>query len=223
MIEASEPALELVLVRHGETEWTENGLLHGRIDVPLSAAGLEHAHQAASRLVGENFDIIYSSPLIRAWQTAEVIGAPLGLKPVSLEGLREMDFGWAEGKLLSHLHGQGSGLRLYSYFARLAMAATSERPNRFAARVKSALETIQSAYPQGRVLVVAHWGVLSMMIAILMDGNPSRWKGYGPWAPCGVTELHRYQNSWQLVCLNDHTHIHVNSSPESKQVEHQKG
>ena len=109
--------------------------------------------------------------------------------------------------MLTQLHGQGSGLKLYSYFARLAMAATAERSNRFASRVKSALEMIQSNHPEGRVLVVAHWGVLSMIMAIIMDGDFHHWKSYGPWAACGVTELHRFQNSWQVVCLNDHAHI----------------
>jgi probable phosphoglycerate mutase len=202
---ASKPALELVLVRHGETEWTENGLLQGRIDVPLSAAGLEHAKQTASRQQGEYFDGLYSSPL--SLQTAAVIGAPLGLKPVPLDGLREMDFGWAEGKLLAQLHGQGAGLKLYSMFARLVMAATAERPDRFAARVRSALAMIQTSHPEGHVLVVAHWGVLSMVLANLMDGDPHRWRSYGPWAACGVTELRGYQNSWEVVCLNDHAHI----------------
>jgi broad specificity phosphatase PhoE len=211
MMELSETAQRLVLVRHGETEWTEKGLLHGRLDIPLNAAGIKHAKQTAARLQGESFDAIFTSPLSRAVQTAEVIGEPHGLKPIALDGLREMDFGWSEGKPLHLIEPDGAGPRLHRQIARFAMAVTAERPNRFAARVKSALETVQASYPQGRVLIVAHWGVLSTMMALLFDGNLRRWKSFGPWAACGITELHHINNSWQVACLNDQTHIQENS------------
>ena len=203
----SEPAQQLVLVRHGETEWTEKGLLHGRLDIPLSAAGILHAKHTADHLQGETIEAIYTSPLSRAAQTASIIGEPHGLKPKALDGLREMDFGWSEGKPLHLIETNGSGPRLYRQLARLAMAVTAERPNRFAARVKFALATVQASYPQGRVLIVAHWGVLSMMMALLLDGELYRWRSYGPWTACGITEVHSVKDTWQVVCLNDQTHI----------------
>jgi probable phosphoglycerate mutase len=208
----SETAQQLVLVRHGETEWTEKGLLHGRLDIPLSATGIQHAKQTADRLQSQDFDAVYTSPLSRAVQTAVLIGEPLGLKPIPLDGLREMDFGWSEGKPLHLLKPDGDGHGLYRQLARLAHAVTAERPNRFAARVNSALETIKSSDPRGRVLIVAHWAVLSMIMALLFDGNPRRWKSYGPWAACGITEVHGIMDSWQVVCLNDPTHLQENGT-----------
>ncbi len=94
--------LRLVLVRHGETEWTERGLLHGRLDAPLSATGRRHAALTAARLRAETqtdpLDVIYTSPLGRAMETATHFAGAVGLTPVPLEGVRERAYGWMEGK-----------------------------------------------------------------------------------------------------------------------------
>ena len=200
-------AQKWVFVRHGETEWTEKGLLHGRLDSPLSPAGLKHAKLAADRLRGECIDVLYTSPSGRALQTASILGEVLGLAPTVLDGLREMDFGWAEGKSLQIVDPAGPDSWLFRQLARIAMAATAERASRFAARVSAALETARASYPQGNMLFVTHWGVLSMIKALLFDGGTRRWRDNGPWAACGITELQLVNGSWQVICLNDQTHF----------------
>jgi probable phosphoglycerate mutase len=198
-----QPALQLVLVRHGETEWTERGLLHGRLDSPLSPAGNYHAELTAQRLSGESFDAIYTSPQGRAQQTASIIGQALGLSPSPLDGLREMNFGWAEGKPLKLVDPTGTGNWYFRPFLYLAAGFSAERLKHFATRVGSSMETMSSLHPQGRLVVVTHWGVLSMLTALLLDGDPRRWRSYGPWAACGISELHAVNGAWQVACLND--------------------
>jgi broad specificity phosphatase PhoE len=202
-----EQDLQLILVRHGETEWTERGLLHGRLDSPLSAAGRRHAALAADRLRGETFEALYTSPLGRAVQTASVLGEALGLAPIPLAGLREMDFGWSEGRPLNLVDPDGSGARFFLPFLRLATALTAERMDRFAARLGSAVEMMQAQHPHGRLLVVTHWAALSMLMALLLEAEPRRWRRYGPWAACGISELHAANGGWQAIRLNDQAHI----------------
>jgi broad specificity phosphatase PhoE len=204
---AMKPTLQLILVRHGETEWTELGLLHGRLDSPLSITGRRHAEQTAARLRGETFNALFTSPKGRAMQTAQMLGEAVGLAPTPLDGLREMDFGWSEGKPLPLFDPDGTGAWLFRPIARIALHLTAERPPHFAARIREAIATMQAQYPQGRLLVVTHWAVISMLVALLLDGDPHRWRAYGPWAACSITELHATDGTWRILRLNDHQHL----------------
>ena len=65
--------MKIYLVRHGETDWNQAGLLQGQTDIALNAQGLEQAHDAAERLKKVPFEIAFCSPLIRAKRTAEII------------------------------------------------------------------------------------------------------------------------------------------------------
>ena len=67
--------MKIYLVRHGETDWNQAGLLQGQTDIALNAQGLEQAHDAAERLKKVPFEIAFCSPLIRAKRTAEIISA----------------------------------------------------------------------------------------------------------------------------------------------------
>ena len=201
----------LVLVRHGETEWTERGLLHGRLDSPLSAAGRRHSEMTAGRLQGERFDALFSSPKGRAMQTAAILGQAIGLTPVPLDDLREADFGWLEGKPLSRIDPDGPGNKFLRPVVWLMRSLTAERPVHIAGRVTAAVETMTRQFPQGRLLVVTHWGIISMIMAQLVDQDPGKWRGRGPWAACGLSELHAVNGAWQVVRLNDHAHIRQES------------
>jgi len=88
---------ELLLVRHGETDWNAAGRLQGHTDRPLSDYGREQARRLAEELVGEEFDAIYASDLARARETAEIVGAQLDLPVVLDPDLREKNWGTWEG------------------------------------------------------------------------------------------------------------------------------
>ena len=87
----------IYLIRHGQTELNNAQVLQGRSDYPLNEAGIRQAQEAAQKLRerGIRFSRVYSSPLIRAVQTAEIV-AP-GIQPVLDERLLEMDYGPYEG------------------------------------------------------------------------------------------------------------------------------
>lgn len=209
--------LRLVLVRHGETEWTERGLLHGRLDAPLSATGRRHAAQTAARLRAEAttdpVDLVYSSPLGRAMQTAAVLADAVGHVPVPLDGVRERAYGWMEGKPMWLADPDGKTVPGLKHLARWIMQRTAEPFAAFAQRTRAAAEALLSRHPDGRVVVVTHWGVISLLVASLVDGRPDTWTGRGPWAACGLTELHAdpAAGCWRVTRLNLHDHLHEGS------------
>ena len=88
----------IFIIRHGQTEGNSRKVLQGRSNLPLNETGWQQAKEAAEQLAGVSFDRVYSSPLIRAVQTAGVI-APYK-SPVIDERLIEMDYGPYEGMSL---------------------------------------------------------------------------------------------------------------------------
>ncbi len=145
---------DLVLVRHGETEWNRLGRVQGRTDIPLNDTGRQQARAAGARLRGERFDAVVASPLSRAADTARIIAAELGLGDVALVGaLVERDYGGAEG-----MTGEQIDVRLGGVLeARESREATVER-------VKPALLSIAERHPGQRVLVVSHGGVIGSLV-----------------------------------------------------------
>ena len=88
---------EIILVRHGETEWNVEEVFRGRIDVELNQAGVEQAELLAEYLGGLKIDAVYSSPLKRALTTAEVIAGYHQLDVEIAPGLTDFDYGEWQG------------------------------------------------------------------------------------------------------------------------------
>ena len=132
----------LLLVRHGETDWNADGRLQGQTDRPLSDYGRRQAQQLADQLAGEEFEALYASDLSRARETAEIVGARLGL-PVELDAdLREKDWGTWEG---------------LTSVERDRIEFVGESTEAHQERMLRALRRISERHP-GRVLVVTHGG-----------------------------------------------------------------
>ncbi len=87
--------MEVVLVRHGETEWSRSGRHTGRTDVPLTEAGIRNAEMLAPRLQRRRFAAVFTSPLSRASETSRLAG--LGEGAQVREALIEWDYGEYEG------------------------------------------------------------------------------------------------------------------------------
>lgn len=87
----------LYLVRHGETEWNALKKIQGHADIPLNAKGQQQARQAAKRFKNIKFAAIYSSDLLRAKHTAEIIALEHAMAVVASKMLRERSFGKYEG------------------------------------------------------------------------------------------------------------------------------
>jgi broad specificity phosphatase PhoE len=136
---------ELLLVRHGETDWNAEGKLQGHTDRPLNDYGRRQAQALADRLAGEDIDAVYASDLSRARETAEILAAKHGLTVVVDPDLREKNWGNWEGLT--------SDERLHVEFE----GETSEAHRD---RMLTAVERIVERHPEGRIVVVTHGGSL---------------------------------------------------------------
>ncbi len=99
--------MTLYLLRHGESVANVTHTFASRkLDLPLTEFGFEQVRQIAEPMKTIGFTKIYTSPLIRAQQTADIIGNSCGLKPIILEALREVDVGILDGKCIEELNRQ---------------------------------------------------------------------------------------------------------------------
>lgn len=99
--------MDIYLIRHGETDYNKARRLQGVTDIPLNAYGIELAEKTAEGLKDIHFDRIYTSPLIRARRTAEIIRGDRKIPVIPTDGLKEISFGEYEG--LIHT-GEGSNI-----------------------------------------------------------------------------------------------------------------
>jgi broad specificity phosphatase PhoE len=136
---------ELLLVRHGETDWNAAGRLQGHTDRPLNDYGRRQAKALAERLSAEHVDAIYASDLSRAKETAEIVGERLGLAVVVDPDLREKHWGTWEG-----LTGD----------ERVTVEYVGESTEAHRDRVMAAIRRIVERHPRQRVVVVTHGGSL---------------------------------------------------------------
>lgn len=98
--------MNIYVVRHGQDEDNARGLLNGRRDHPLTAIGVAQSNEAAKNILASGivFDVVYTSPLVRAKKTAQIISTALGLgEPTVLSDLVERDFGVMTGVPLSEV------------------------------------------------------------------------------------------------------------------------
>ncbi|HBN57475.1 MAG TPA: histidine phosphatase family protein, partial [Lachnospiraceae bacterium] len=89
--------MDIYLIRHGETDYNKGKRLQGTVDIPLNEKGIELAQRTAEGMKDIRFDRIYTSPLIRARKTAEILRGDRQIEIIPTEGLREISFGDYEG------------------------------------------------------------------------------------------------------------------------------
>ncbi len=161
---ASSSATEIILIRHGETDWNRELRFQGHIDVPLNDMGHEQARRLGLRLAGETVQYLVSSDLMRAQQTAAPAAQQLGLPVVTRASLREQNFGMVEGMRADeiqnlHPHAWEQWLQFREDHA----MPEGENARDFHTRIMGALGDIAALHAGQRVLVVTHGGVLDMV------------------------------------------------------------
>ncbi|MBU5437593.1 histidine phosphatase family protein [Tissierella sp. MSJ-40] len=98
--------IKLYLIRHGQSEWNELKKIQGQKNTLLTQKGKKQASLLGKRLIDENIDIIYSSDLVRAFETANIIGEVIDKDVIPIKDLREINFGPWEGLTTGELHKQ---------------------------------------------------------------------------------------------------------------------
>jgi 2,3-bisphosphoglycerate-dependent phosphoglycerate mutase len=146
------------LARHGESDWNAANRFQGHSDRPLTALGRRQADALADEVAGlAVLTAIYTSPLRRAVDTAAVVGARIGLDPVPLEDLREVDVGAWTGLSRDEVAARFPDA-LDRWLAGGEGWEDGESYDAMASRVLAALGRIADAHPGEAVLVVSHGG-----------------------------------------------------------------
>jgi probable phosphoglycerate mutase len=155
----------ICVTRHGETDWNITGVLQGWIDVPLNENGRRQALEMAERFKVCGFSRVWTSPLSRASETAEIVADVLGLPaPLRSDGLKERNFGLIQGMTKRDLSVLHPGL--HADIMRRDPAChfhEGESPDQFADRIIEALHEIAERHPGERVLVVTHGWVMDVI------------------------------------------------------------
>jgi probable phosphoglycerate mutase len=163
--ESTTTATTILLVRHGETAWNAERRLQGHLDIPLNPEGERQARLMAEALAADAIDLIVSSDLMRARQTAQAIATLRGLPLQEEPGLRERGYGGFEGLLYAEIE-QRFPAEFAAWQARNIDAVLPAGANRgetfreFFGRATGAILTLGALHPGKTLALVAHGGVL---------------------------------------------------------------
>jgi uncharacterized phosphatase len=175
------------LVRHGETDWNAIGKLQGRTDIPLNSTGITQAKECSEFLSGSNWDVIITSPLKRAKQTAEIINAYLKLPIVEMEEFIERCYGDAEGLPIEE--------RLVTFHD--GNIPNQETMNSLKSRVMEGIHIINDKFPNKKIILVAHGTVINSILATLSNGEIG--SGKTKLLNACISNIHYHQKEWKIV------------------------
>jgi probable phosphoglycerate mutase len=199
----------ILLVRHGETDWNAIGRIQGHSDTPLNAAGRQQAQRTAQRLAREPIGGLYSSDLARAFETATIIGAPLGLRVVASPRLRERQYGLWEGltsaEIQAHYPEQFAIWR-----ARTTDFAPpqGETRNGLLTRALAELQAIARRHIGEMVVVVTHGGLCYVLINHILgsvDGDQREFT----FGNASIHTLEVTGDQWSVLSMNETAHLQV--------------
>ncbi|ANU10987.1 hypothetical protein A1A1_07944 [Planococcus antarcticus DSM 14505] len=188
------------LIRHGETDWNALGKIQGKTDIPLNAAGTQQARQCGAYLTASDWDLIITSPLQRARQTAEIINETLGLPFVEMDEFVEKHFGDAEGLTFKE--------RAFTFPDR--HYPNQEDNGSFSERLATGLEIINDCYLDKRVLLVSHGGVINAILGKLSDGEIG--SGKTRLLNACLSHIHFDENNWIIRNYNQVSHLEKSMS-----------
>ncbi len=160
--------MEIVAVRHGETKLNKEGIIIGHLPTPLSETGRESVKQLAARLP-KKFDIILTSDLPRARETATIISEALGVPLAFHQELREIDYGTDAGKPKAKVRAKESRYHTDPSYQHPG----GESFEQLAERIIPFLINLESQYE--KVLLVTHAGCLRVLAAFCSGESLSQW------------------------------------------------
>ncbi len=151
----------ICLVRHGETDWNQQGKLQGRTDIPLNASGCKQASECRDYLEQFQWDVLITSPLLRAKATADIINTSMCLPLVTMKEFLEVGFGDAEGMTLKERDAAFPN----------GVIPNREQHKEVVERIELGLQRIVQNYPNQKVLLVSHGATLNVVLHELSSGT----------------------------------------------------
>ena len=200
--------MKIIVVRHGQTEWNKKDIFRGRKDIPLDESGKKQAMLTANRIAQMNLTIkaVYTSPMLRARETADNIATKLGLNIIAKDGLIEFDYGQWEGHSVDEVKKKYP--QEYAHWLndpqRLIIPdgeALGQVKERVDATVKAILKDAK-----GNIVIVAHKAINKIVIGCLMRWEQDHyWKLEQDLAAINIIEIDGA--SAVVEMLNHTTHL----------------
>ena len=198
---------KLLLVRHGNTKLNSTERFWGQTDVELSAEGIRQAEQLRDRLTTQKIDTVYASNLSRAMVTAQIIASRHQAKIITRDELGEINFGDVEGLTfneISQLHPElAESMANWSVHPGFPGGETIDELNE---RVNKFLPELKKHPPEETVLIVAHSGILRLMICNLLVIEQEHWRQLRI-NLASLSILETYPRGAILSLLNDISHL----------------
>lgn len=196
----------LYLVRHGESAFNAEGRIQGQLNPPLSSLGIQQSQAVARVFSQQKIDVVYSSPLARAMQTAMPIAQALGLQPRTDDRLKELNAGVFQGLTWTEINERypGEGARWKSQDPDYRIPEGESRRD-LMRRGQAALEAIRET-GLANVIVVAHGGLLTAALKALL-GVPAERNPFMLYN--GSISQVEWQSQFRLITLNQLDHLHA--------------
>ena len=195
--------MELYIIRHGETYWNSQNRLQGRADIELNENGRELAGITGQTLESVDFDKIYSSPLIRAYETACLIRGHRNIPIIRDDRLQEISFGDYEGKDSVALFANETDPFHYFFTdpEKFVPAANGERFEDVCQRATSFLQEIiePQANSCNRIMIVAHGAMNKGLLCHILQHDIKDYWAYGLQKNCGATIVRYEENQYHLI------------------------
>ena len=197
----------LCIVRHGETAWNAEHRVQGQLDVPLNAIGQAQALAASNVLAREKFDVIYSSDLIRARQTALLTASRFSMEVVQEKELRERNYGIFERLTYAEVK-----VEYPEDYARFAARdpeyafRTGESLKDFYARSIAVISRLANAHQGQNILVFTHGGVLDMFYRHITGFPLSAERDFGI-PNAGLNRIEVTPAGWRVIAWADTAHL----------------
>lgn len=193
---------KLFLVRHGQTEYNNTLRFQGVTDIPLNSTGVEQAAKVGEYFKNIELSVIYSSPLSRAFVTAEAIGKDKKLVPNKVDAFKEVNFGVWEGMHSSDIAEQYSE-EWSAFFDHPATALPPEGETMQQAqkRAYEAVLEIIARHPEEDIAIVAHGGIIRLLFCAFLGIDLDRlWNVQI--ANCSTTCFAFWQDNFTLKFAN---------------------
>jgi phosphoserine phosphatase len=209
--------MKLLLVRHGETDWNLAQRFQGHSDIPLNQLGLQQAKALRDRLSDEPIELIYSSDLERAHETAKIISN--GKNKLRTDSrLREVHFGDWEGMTYHEILEKYPGmLAAWEKDVYKTAPPNGETLEQLAEHTQSILNDLLVNHKAETILVVAHGGVIKVLICLALN-LPAILYWQFQIAPASLSEIAFYPAGAILNFMNNTNHISLGKSHASKSI-----
>lgn len=199
---------EIIIIRHGETEWNKTGRFQGHSDVPLSEEGRAQAEALGKNLVVDHVDAIYASDLTRAMETAAPLAERFGLPVIPDPQLRELNFGAWEGRNFNDVNAENpDAMKNFYNDPEQANIPDSENFTDFQRRVAGRVREITAQERGKRIVIVSHGASIRILLADLLS-MPIRSIWHLSQLNTAVNKIRFEDDGFAIVTLmNDTSHL----------------